>query len=115
MNRPVRKRRVAAEVVHYFFAVANDHNRVRQFRAVEGELENETVRLFVIGNENWSKRRTHVLAIVPCFPPSGRGSSTQKLLPAPGSDSTPTLPPMRSTTFRTIARPIPVPSYRSSS
>ena len=37
------------------------------------------------------------------------GSSIQKLLPAPASDSTPTLPPMRSTPRFTIARPIPVP------
>ena len=37
-------------------------------------------------------------------------NSTQKRLPFPGSESTPTLPPIRSTALRTIANPMPVPS-----
>ena len=38
-------------------------------------------------------------------------SSIQNLLPLPRSDFTPTFPPMRSTAFDTMARPMPVPSY----
>jgi hypothetical protein len=38
-------------------------------------------------------------------------SSIQNRLPCPGSDSTPTFPPIRSTFLRTSASPIPVPSY----
>ena len=38
-------------------------------------------------------------------------SSTQKRLPFPGSDSTPTRPPIRSAAFFTMANPIPVPGY----
>ena len=36
-------------------------------------------------------------------------SSSQKRLPLPGVESTPTLPFMRSTALRTMARPTPVP------
>lgn len=38
-------------------------------------------------------------------------SWTQKRLPLPMSDSKPTVPPMRSAAFLTMARPMPVPSY----
>src|SRR2546427_138098 len=38
-------------------------------------------------------------------------NSNQNRLPLPGSDSTPTRPPMRSTALRTMASPMPVPSY----
>jgi hypothetical protein len=38
------------------------------------------------------------------------GSSTQNLLPFPGSDSTPQVPLMRCMARATIARPMPVPS-----
>jgi hypothetical protein len=41
---------------------------------------------------------------------SAFGSSIQNRLPLPGSDSTPTRPPIRSTPFLTIASPKPVPA-----
>ncbi len=40
---------------------------------------------------------------------SAPGSSIQNRLPSPDRDSTPTIPPMRSTARRTIASPMPVP------
>jgi len=40
----------------------------------------------------------------------GFGNSSQKRLPFFASESTPQPPPIRSTAFRTIARPIPEPS-----
>src|SRR6185437_12079863 len=43
------------------------------------------------------------------------GSSIQKVLPFPKSDSTPQLPCMRPTARFTIARPMPVPGYASRS
>src|SRR3546814_16256050 len=44
------------------------------------------------------------------FPESGTaGSSTKKVLPAPGSDCAQTRPPWRSATQRTMARPRPLP------
>jgi len=42
---------------------------------------------------------------------SQAGNSTQKTLPFPGSDSTPTRPPILSAPLRTRATPIPVPAY----
>src|SRR6266850_3771820 len=38
------------------------------------------------------------------------GSSNQKVFPVPGTDSTPTLPPIRSTAVFTMANPTPLPS-----
>ena len=37
--------------------------------------------------------------------------SSQKVLPLPGAEERPTVPPIRSAAFFTIARPMPVPSY----
>ena len=41
------------------------------------------------------------------------GSSNQNVLPAPGLDSTPNVPPRRSIDFATMARPTPVPECPS--
>jgi len=40
------------------------------------------------------------------------GNPSQNLLPFPGTESTPTCPPIRCTALRTIASPMPVPSCR---
>src|SRR2546423_13997789 len=42
---------------------------------------------------------------------SPRFNCNQNLLPLPRADSTPTRPPILSTAFCTIARPMPVPGY----
>src|SRR5438105_4732695 len=41
------------------------------------------------------------------------GSSIQKLLPCPGTETTPTRPPIISTALRTVASPKPIPGYSS--
>jgi len=43
--------------------------------------------------------------------PSALDSSIQNLLPLPGSDSNPALPPIRSAALRTMVSPMPVPEY----
>jgi len=45
--------------------------------------------------------------------PHGREIVKRNVLPAPSSDSTRILPPCRSTIFRQMASPIPVPGYSS--
>ena len=53
----------------------------------------------------------HGLGFWPWGPSSlARASSIQNLLPVRGDDSSPTRPPMRSTPFCTMARPMPVPA-----
>src|SRR5688572_24375585 len=108
MEWPVDKTSNTAEVIHTLSATLDRHQRVRQLCPCKGQVQNEPVGFLVLGCEYRSHYGVPTLSL---FPPSARGRSTQKLLPAPGSDSTPTLPPMRSTTLRTMARPIPVPSY----
>src|ERR1043166_5304867 len=111
MNRAVGVGLMAGEVIHHFAAVAHKDNRTGDARAFEDVLEDEAVGVFVFRGEHGSVGGDK----------SGSGahegfggtlrSSTQKWLPLPGVDSTPTRPPMRSTTLRTMARPMPVPSY----
>lgn len=51
------------------------------------------------------------------FPPprtiqtGGTGSAKEKVVPAPGADSTQMRPPWRSTIFLHMASPMPVPGY----
>src|SRR5205085_12386025 len=80
--------------------------------------------LYGVGNAGLLKRHLeeeHIVTVIlnkqDCVLPSGhtatRCNCNQNLLPWPGTDSTPTRPPMRSTAFWTMARPMPVPSYFS--
>src|SRR5688500_3370496 len=110
MEWPVDKTSSTAEVIHTLATTSDHHDGMRQLCPFKGEVQNQPVGFLVLGCEYRSHCNAHVVAALSLSPPSARGNSTQKLLPAPGSDSTPTLPLMRSTTLRTMARPIPVPS-----
>src|SRR5262245_37254027 len=115
MKGAVSKRANASEIIHAFTAIADNHEGMMQLCLIEGKFQNEPIAFLVLCGEYWSDFRIHAFVNLPLFPPSAMGNSTQKRLPWPDSDSTPTLPPMRSTTLRTMARPMPVPSYPVSS
>src|SRR5437899_1642617 len=91
-------------------------------RLLKGVLKQERIALVVFGVENHLGGLNHRemlpspsfgkgCAAAGCSPSLGRANSNQNVLPLPGSDSTPTLPPIRSAAFFTMARPMPVPSY----
>src|SRR5678815_3085145 len=97
IKRAVIKRRDTAEILHTFPPIANDHERVGQFRFFKSELQNEPVGFLVFSREYCPQSDTHNPFLFAPSSPLPSGSSTQKRLPAPASDSTPTLPTIRST------------------
>jgi hypothetical protein len=93
----------------------NDHQGVGQFRSFKSEIQDEAVGFLVFRRKNGPQPDVHNAVELALVSPLATGNCTQKRLPMPASDSTPTCPPIRSTTFRTMARPMPVPCYFASS
>src|SRR6266850_1508003 len=89
----------AAKIFDSLLAVGHRLECVRRAGAFEGEFKEDDV-VFLIFSVKDRERHDYWAAL----------NSSQKRLPFPGSDSTPTLPPMRSAVLRTRARPMPVPS-----
>src|SRR5262245_30356921 len=79
--------------------VAHDRDLRGQLRLFRRAFEEEDI-VFIVFNQQ-DRDWLHCYA---------RFNSTQNRLPLPRSESTPTFPPMRSTAFLTMARPMPVPS-----
>src|SRR5439155_13395454 len=92
------------QVVDGPIAVGDDLHRIRDLQPRERASDQHHVGGIVFHDQN-RLTLTHAA--------SARGSSTQKRLPRPSCDSTPTRPPSRSIPFLTIAKPIPVPGYVS--
>src|SRR5262249_54557949 len=90
----------ATQVIHRRLAVRHDVHRIIYLRLFQAILHKEDVVGAVFNQEDGV---THKFGLG-C-------NSIQKRLPVNPSDSTPTLPLIRSAALRTMASPIPVPSY----
>src|SRR5258708_7912123 len=93
---------VAIEILQCLLAVGGQVQRQFQPRLSHSAPKKEYV-VFVVLNEEYDFALLYHDTI------SADGSSIQNLLPRP-LDSRPTFPPILSTDFLTMARPIPVPS-----
>src|ERR1043166_2574104 len=109
----IRVRTLALQTCNRFGAVTSEKEWIGKAGFLGSHSKDQHIGLFVFCHQD---RRMHdspssYLGVGAPGWAAGKRSCTQNRLPRPGSDSTPTLPPIRSTTFRTMARPMPVPSY----
>ena len=98
----VRISSCASQIFDGRSAVTDNHQPIEDSRFLESEAGQEHIVLIIFSVKNW--RVCHLLSV------SAGVSSSQKVLPWPGSDSNPTLPPIRAMAFLTMANPMPVPS-----
>src|SRR6266542_4026992 len=108
MLHTVGVRAVARQILDGCFAAWNDDQTMADTRFLKGVLKQECIALVVFGVKNHLVGLSHC-EISPGVGPAGEAvrfsssfadaNSTQNVLPLPGADSTPTLPPMRSAAF----------------
>src|SRR6185437_7000564 len=97
---PVDKPSVPGKICHGLLGIPRHVKEIRNPGHPKSVLEEHHIVRVILYLQHWSKRHQ----------PPAFCNRTQKRLPRSGSDSTPAVPPIRSTALRTMASPIPVPS-----
>src|SRR6266581_919991 len=98
----VREFSSAAQIIRRFATVCGHADGAVHPGLFQGHRHDDDIILVVIDEQNCPVHERFLFR-----------SSSQNLLPWPGSDSKSTFPPMRSTALRTMVSPMPVPSYSS--
>src|SRR6266704_5209500 len=98
----VREFSSAAQIILRFATVCGHADGAVHPGLFQGHRHDDDIILVVIDEQNCPVHERFLFR-----------SSSQNLLPWPGSDSKSTFPPMRSTALRTMVSPMPVPSYSS--